>query len=129
MNNEQIRVGANLVPSSTFQIEFDDEGNCNLCSEFIDKRAAHSSQKPKDNGKFSDLIAQIKRDGKNSKYDCIIGLSGGVDSSYTALIAKESGLRILAVHLDNGWNSESATLNIKNTVQKRVFSFFCIGII
>ena len=52
------------------------------------------------------------------KYDCIIGLSGGIDSSYVGWIAREHDLRVLAVHMDNGWNSEEAVLNIKNVASK-----------
>ena len=60
------------------------------------------------------LINKIKEDGKNKKYDCILGVSGGRDSTYTLLKATELGLRPLAVHFDNGWNSKIAVKNIKN---------------
>lgn len=60
---------------------------------------------------------KVKSDGKK-KYDCIVGVSGGVDSSYALLKAKELGLRPLAVHMDNGWDSELASNNIKNLVEK-----------
>ena len=50
-------------------------------------------------------VEEIKRDGRAQEYDAVMGVSGGVDSSYAALIAKEEGLRILAVHCDSGWNS------------------------
>jgi N-acetyl sugar amidotransferase len=63
------------------------------------------------------LITKIKEEGKNYDYDCIIGLSGGVDSSYVAYIVKNLGLRPLAVHLDNGWNSELAVKNIEQIVK------------
>ena len=63
-------------------------------------------------------MEDIKRDGKGRDYDCVIGLSGGIDSCYAAHIAKERGLRVLAVHMDNGWNSEEAVMNIKNVAQK-----------
>ena len=60
----------------------------------------------------------MKQSGQGKAYDCVIGLSGGIDSCYAAYIAKQKGLRILAVHLDNGWNSEEAVLNIKNVAKK-----------
>jgi tRNA(Ile)-lysidine synthase TilS/MesJ len=63
---------------------------------------------------LSDLLDAIKKSGKNKKYDCLIGVSGGVDSSYVAYIVKELGLRPLAVHMDNGWNSEEAVKNIRS---------------
>ena len=60
----------------------------------------------------------MKSSSKNRKYDCIIGLSVGVDSSALAVLAHNHGLRILAVHLDNGWNSPIAVSNIKSLVKK-----------
>lgn len=68
--------------------------------------------------KVDSLVESIKQNGKNKKYDCLIGLSGGVDSTYVAHLVKELGLRPLAVHLDNGWNSELAVKNIENVVKK-----------
>tara|TARA_X000001036_G_C20626216_1_gene785236 strand:+ start:1 stop:1038 length:1038 start_codon:yes stop_codon:yes gene_type:complete len=63
---------------------------------------------------LNSLISSIKESGKNNKYDCLIGLSGGTDSSYVAYIVKDLGLRPLAVHMDNGWNSEESVKNIRN---------------
>jgi hypothetical protein len=64
------------------------------------------------------MVKKIKAAGKGKDYDCIIGVSGGVDSTYTAWLVKELGLRPLAVHLDNGWNSELAVKNIENILSK-----------
>jgi hypothetical protein len=93
-------------------IRFNSEGICNHCSEFINIRAQHKYKGEETDLLFKALISKIKAEGKGKKYDCIIGLSGGVDSSYVAyLVKKKYGLRTLAVHLDNGWNSEEkATL-------------------
>ena len=99
-------------------IEFDDDGVCNLCTEFKNKRAQANYNGEKSDRELEALIAQMKKDGKGKEYDCIIGMSGGIDSSYVAWIAKEKGLRVLAVHMDNGWNSEEAVLNIKNIATK-----------
>jgi N-acetyl sugar amidotransferase len=63
------------------------------------------------------FIAKVKESGRGKKYDCIVGVSGGVDSSYVLYLAIKHGLRPLAVHLDNGWNSELATHNIANLVK------------
>ena len=63
-------------------------------------------------------IEEIKAVGKGKEYDCIVGLSGGVDSSYLAYLAMENNLRPLIVHFDNGWNSEIAVTNIKNATEK-----------
>jgi N-acetyl sugar amidotransferase len=64
------------------------------------------------------MVSDCKKAGREKKYDCVIGVSGGVDSTYVAMLVKELGLRPLAVHLDNGWNSELAISNIRNVLQK-----------
>jgi len=69
-------------------------------------------------GELQDLVAEIKRAGAGKPYDCIVGVSGGVDSSYVALQAVKLGLRPLAVHFDSGWNSELAVDNIHNLVTR-----------
>lgn len=71
-----------------------------------------------DKTKLREVAGKIKRAGKGKKYDCIIGVSGGVDSSFVAHMVKKLGLRPLAVHLDNGWNSEISVQNIKNLLEK-----------
>lgn len=99
-------------------ITFDADGNCNHCTDFINNRSKHKYQGVETDEKFKTLIQEIKKAGKDKEYDCIVGLSGGIDSSYVAYIAKQNGLRVLAVHLDNGWNSEEAVQNIKNIARK-----------
>lgn len=103
-----------LMDTTANDIAFDSEGICNYCKEF---EMIMKSPKRKIEMSLEQLISKIQRDGKNKPYDCIVGVSGGVDSSYTLLKVKELGLRPLAVHMDNGWNSELAVHNIKNLVQ------------
>src|SRR5688572_29276058 len=67
------------------------------------------------------IAASIKEAGKNQDYDCVLGLSGGVDSSYMAYLASNLGLRPLTIHFDNGWNSELAVRNIEGIVKKLNF--------
>lgn len=69
-------------------------------------------------GLLDELVAKIKKSGEGKPYDCVIGISGGVDSSYLALQAVRLGLRPLAVHFDSGWNSELAVGNIHNLVTR-----------
>ncbi len=69
-------------------------------------------------GELDALVAEIKRSGEGKPYDCIVGISGGVDSTYLVLQAVKLGLRPLTVHFDSGWNSELAVNNIENIVQK-----------
>lgn len=100
------------------EIIFSEEGYCNHCTNFLNDTISKTYQGLETDKKLEDAIAEIKRKGKHSKYDCLIGVSGGVDSSYVAYITHKLGLRTLAVHLDNGWNSEEAVLNIKNICNK-----------
>ena len=99
-------------------ITFDDKGVCNYYYEFINKLKVRVPPKEEASLKLNQLVEKIKKDGKGKQYDCIIGISGGVDSTYTAWLVKKLGLRPLAIHLDNGWNSELAVKNIENILNK-----------
>lgn len=107
-----------VMDTTDLEIVFDNDGYCNHCVEFLEKRAAYKYQGKKSEDALERLVRQIKIAGRGKKYDCIVGVSGGMDSSYTAYIAKQKGLRILAVHLDNGWNSEEAVQNIKYVTRR-----------
>lgn len=99
-------------------ITFDDKGISNYYYEFQKSYAEKVKTGKEGADAFVAIVEKIKEEGKNKPYDCIMGLSGGVDSTYVALLAKQHGLRPLAVHFDNGWNSELAVKNIENIVQK-----------
>jgi N-acetyl sugar amidotransferase len=101
-------------------IRFDSQGVCNYYHEYMNA-ASRMLKGQEQAGKLSKLIGQIKKQGKNKRYDCLIGLSGGVDSTYVAWLVKEFGLRPLAVHLDNSWDSELAVKNIENIVNRLEF--------
>jgi len=73
---------------------------------------------PAGDAKLAGIVEQIKRDGKGKKYDCVVGVSGGTDSSFMLYKAIEWGLRPLAVHYDNTWNSAIATENIRKVLKK-----------
>ena len=107
-----------VMDSSDPSISFNQQGECNLCTEFIEKRAKHNYHGFKSDEEFKKLIATMKLAGKGKKYDCVVGLSGGVDSSYVAYLCKKNGLRVLAAHMDNGWNSNEAVQNIENIARK-----------
>lgn len=100
------------------QITFDEQGNCNHCNEFFSTTAKRSYQGEKSEQLLQNLVQKIKKSGKNKDYDCVIGISGGIDSCYATYILKKYGLRPLAVHMDNGWNSEAAVKNIKNVASR-----------
>lgn len=101
-------------------IYFDENGICNFCNEYESKKKLRIiSDKKEREHELEKIVNKIKRKGEGKKYDCIIGVSGGVDSTYTAYYVKEVlGLKPLAVHFDNGWNSELAVKNIENTLKK-----------
>ena len=99
-------------------ILFDQSRVCNYCHLYTQEAAKLPSTDKLARQELNALVEQIKKEGKGGKYDCIMGLSGGVDSTYLALQAKRLGLRPLAVHFDNGWNSELAVKNIENIVSR-----------
>jgi N-acetyl sugar amidotransferase len=105
------------MDTTAANIAFDENGMCNFCSVTIARvQQAQAVDKP---AALRELIENIRAAGKGRPYDVVIGVSGGVDSSYLAYLVKnEFGLRPLAVHLDNGWNSELAVKNIENILQK-----------
>ncbi len=110
-----------VMDTSDTGISFDEAGVCSHCRNY--EVIARKTLLPPDvaQQKLAELIDRIKEDGKGKDYDCIIGLSGGVDSSYLAYQAKKFGLRPLAVHFDNGWNSEVSVKNIENIVNRLGF--------
>jgi N-acetyl sugar amidotransferase len=99
-------------------ITFDEEGNCSNCNsaEELGKQIWF----PDERGEkmLDQIFEKIKKEEKDKEFDCIIGLSGGVDSSYLAYLTKMKGLRPLVVHIDCGWNSELAVKNVENIVKK-----------
>src|SRR5688572_24700859 len=99
-------------------IQFDDKGVCNYYHEYQQAAAKGVFTGKDGEDQLNKLAEKIKKEGKNKQYDCLIGLSGGVDSTYVAWLVKQLGLRPLAVHLDNGWNSELAVANIEKTLRK-----------
>lgn len=113
-----------IMDTSDPEIQFDEKGVCNHCKSYFKK--VENEKRVDEAGKreFDELVAKIKKSGKRKKYDCVIGVSGGVDSSYVALLAKDLGLRALLVHLDNGWNSEIAVKNVKNIAKNTEFDLF-----
>ncbi|HEV2479889.1 MAG TPA: N-acetyl sugar amidotransferase [Puia sp.] len=104
-------------------ITFDENGISNYYYEY-EKAAATLHPGEEGWNLLEGIAARIKEEGKDQPYDCIMGLSGGVDSTYVAYMAKKLGLRPLAVHFDNGWNSELAVKNIENIVNRLGFDLF-----
>ncbi len=105
------------------EIVFDDNGWCNYCTEYIGNTSKRTYQGAASDEQLQQLVDKIKKAGKGNQYDCLIGVSGGIDSSYTAYVAKKFGLRALLVHMDNGWNSEISVKNIKNIADLLGFDY------
>ncbi len=106
-----------IMDTTDPDIVFDAKGVCNHCHRYdaiAARRLIPLSDRP---ARLATLVEKIKRDGRGKDYDCIIGVSGGVDSTYVAYLTHELGLRPLAVHFDNGWNSELAVANIEKTLK------------
>lgn len=100
------------------EITFDEEGRCNYCSEFIARAGVELFKDPTQRqADLEQLVQRLRTEGQGHRYDCVMGLSGGVDSSSAIVRAVELGLRPLAVHMDNGWNSELAQSNIEHLVR------------
>lgn len=97
-------------------ITFDNEGVCSYCHEFDDVTSKSWFPNAAGKKKLKIMFDKIKHERANHEYDCILGLSGGLDSSYLALVMKEFNMRPLVVHVDAGWNSELAVYNIKKIV-------------
>lgn len=99
-------------------ITFDENGVCNYCRQVENLKKEYGTGEKKGIKKLEATIEQIKRDGYSKPYDCIIGVSGGTDSSYMLYLAKEVwGLRPLAVHYDNTWNTHTSTQNIRKMLK------------
>ncbi|MBS0379621.1 MAG: N-acetyl sugar amidotransferase [Proteobacteria bacterium] len=102
-----------IMDTTDPDIVFDAGGVCNHCTGWFKRAQFYSLPLAERTRQLNALVEEMKAQGRGHDYDCIIGVSGGVDSSYLAIKVKELGLRPLAIHVDNGWNSEKAVGNIK----------------
>lgn len=101
------------------EIVFDDEdGTCNHCRRALGLLETRLPMYRTGEYRFDRIVDRIRAEGRGRPYDCIVGVSGGMDSTYVAYLTRRAGLRALAVHFDNGWNSELAVRNIENTLTR-----------
>ncbi len=108
-----------VMDTSDSRIKFDTNGVCDHCNDFYTNVKSSWNVNESSRNELTKIIEKIKIEGKGKEFDCILGLSGGVDSSYMLHIAvKEFGLRPLVFHVDGGWNSELAVHNIQMMVDK-----------
>jgi N-acetyl sugar amidotransferase len=105
-----------IYDSRVSAITFDQNGVCNYCHQVDSLIDEYGTGTVKGEKKLEKIIQQIKIAGRGKPYDCVVGVSGGTDSSYMLYLAKQWGLRPLAVHYDNTWNSAIATENIRKVL-------------
>lgn len=104
-------------------ITFDENGVCNHCKAYLNRREEVRKIKKLGKENLNAVIEEIKEKGKGRKYDALLGISGGVDSCYMAYKLKEFGIRTLLVHMDNGWNSDDASVNILRMAKMLSFDY------
>ncbi len=118
MSSQAYRICVRCVmDTSDPDITFDGQGVCNHCRRRDERFAELPGNQPDAAERLQALVGRIKA-ARRGDYDTIMGVSGGVDSSYVAFLARQLGLRPLAIHFDNGWNSELAVKNIENVVKR-----------
>lgn len=107
------------MDTSAKEIDFDEQGVCSFCKEYEVNSLSDLHNSSEDQMKLKKFFEKLKAKRSKNKYDCLIGVSGGVDSSYVAyILKKEYQLNPLAIHLDNGWNSELAVSNVESLMKK-----------
>ena len=117
MNNDNLKICTRCIYDNRVPyITFDENGVCNYCHQLDKLKSDYKTGTKEGEEEFRKIVEQIKKDGIGKKYDCVIGVSGGTDSSYMLYLAKKMGLRPLAVHYDNTWNSAIATQNIRKVL-------------
>lgn len=108
-----------ILDTSDIHIQFNNEGICDQCTDFYSHTLPYWQKKTESKQKLEKILTKIKARGRGRDFDCVIGLSGGQDSSYMLhLCVKEFDLRPLVFHVDGGWNSEQALHNIQVLVEK-----------
>jgi len=108
-----------VMDVSDSRITFDDKGVCDHCRDFYGNVQPNWHTDERGRLELERIVSDIKRSGKRHDFDCLLGLSGGVDSSYMLHIAvKEFGLRPLVFHVDGGWNTELSVHNIHNMIER-----------
>ena len=117
-----------VMDTTDTEIVFDKNGVCNHCHDYDDRKNKLITNPIEREKALQEIIQKVKSAGKGKKYDCIVGISGGVDSSYVAYLAKQWGLNALLVHLDNGWDSELAVKNVENIVKYTGYDLYTLVI-
>lgn len=114
-----------VMDTSDPQIEFDSNGVCNHCRKAISRWQELKKMNRVGSDNLDHIIQKIKKAGRDKKYDVVLGISGGIDSCYTAYVLKKHNVRTLLVHMDNGWNSVNAIQNIRSVAERFSFDYEC----
>lgn len=114
-----------VMDTSDSKISFDEKGVCDHCNTYYKDILPHWHTDERGEKELCEIINKIKEEGKGKDFDCIMGMSGGIDSSYLTYVVKEKyGLRPLVFHVDAGWNSQIAVNNIERMVDKLGLDLF-----
>lgn len=113
-----------VMDTSDPEISFNEKGVCSHCMNFDEEKNRVWFPGKEGEKRLASIVDEIKKEGLDKKYDSIMGLSGGVDSSFMAYQVSKLGLRPLVVHVDAGWNSELAVKNIENICRKLRFDLY-----
>lgn len=107
-----------VMDATDASIRFDESGRCNYCTDALNRRGTEYFPNAEGTRRLDALMEKIKAAGKGLPYDCMVGVSGGLDSSYVVYLGFQYGLRMLCVHIDDGLDTETAVRNIKNLCEK-----------
>ncbi len=99
-------------------IQFEQDGTCNYCNDALKRKDTEYFPNEQGSSMLEQLMGQIKEEGKTKDFDCLVGVSGGVDSSYLLYMGYQYGLRMLAVHIDDGFDTKTAKENIQKLCAK-----------
>ena len=114
-----------VMDTTDSKITFDEKGVCDHCNTFYKKILPNWHTDERGEKELDKIVSKIKKEGKGKDFDCILGMSGGIDSSYLLYLAKEKlGLRPLVFHVDAGWNTQLAVNNIERLIDKLGLDLF-----
>lgn len=128
MNNKYRICTRCIMDTTDPDITFDEDGVCSNCHKYDNDVILYGYKKGESEKHLKAIVAEMKKEGKGKEYDCILGISGGVDSAYMAYITSKLGLRVLAVHVDAGWNTDVAVENIKKMCDSLKLDLYTIVI-
>ncbi len=126
-DNKELKICVHCILDNVNEPDllFDKDGVCNYCNSYLDSAAALPKGEARDK-RLNEIVSTIKERGKGKKYDAVLGVSGGVDSTYLAYLCHKMGLKLLLVHCDNGWNTELSVKNIEGIIKYTGFDLHTI---